>query len=164
MWGGGGGFAVRCSCSCSRSCCRHTVSLTPAPAIVATAVASAAAAPTPVFALIRTFVRANPHYPVTLVCTRFVPAGLFDLLSGSFMLVHAIWDFGGALCVLSSLSFMSTSNFTKLINTWVKKLTFIAWIMNLHKIYWLVLVYITITYLVLEVGWEWEWEERAVWW
>jgi hypothetical protein len=59
-----------------------------------------------------------PHYPVTLVCAHFVPTGFFGLHSGLFVLVCAILGFGGALCVLSSLLFMSTSNFTKLVNTW----------------------------------------------
>ena len=62
---------------------------------------------------------------------------------------------------LSSLLFISTSNFIKLVNTWVKKLTFMTWIMDLDKIYWLVWVYRTI---IFEVGWEWEWEDRVIWW
>ena len=63
----------------------------------------------PLIPLIRPFVRANPHYSVTLVwpsfgirSRSFVPARLFDFRLGSFVLVRALLGLGGGLCVLAS--------------------------------------------------------------
>ena len=54
---------------------------------------------------------------LAFVHAHFVPTGLFGLCLGSFVLICAIWGMGGALCVLPSLLFISTSNIMKLVNT-----------------------------------------------
>ena len=53
----------------------------------------------PLITLFHVFICANPLSPHFLA---FVPACLFDLRSGSFVLIHALLSFGGALCVFSS--------------------------------------------------------------
>jgi hypothetical protein len=56
-------------------------------------------APTvPLITLVRVFVCADPLGPRLA----FIPARLFDLRLGSFVLVRALLSFGGALCMLSS--------------------------------------------------------------
>jgi hypothetical protein len=98
-----------------------------APTIVAAAaavVSAAAAAPTPVFALVHAFVCANLHYLVILVGPSFglrsfsfvvvlcplVCLAFVRVCSCSFVLFWALM--GPSACLL----FMSTSNFTKLVN------------------------------------------------